>query len=218
MHLTSLDENVLDYGYDITDGIYAICSTPMFAAQPARFYSYAEHSCHAFDYTKENFDEILTLFKPLKSKKFDGIVTNNSLTDLTKKEILLFILMNYIAYPFLFAKIETHTNFKKNNARVLSGFLKSIGYDYKIYGSHENNACFTKAENLISYVYSKVTEEVIDENYYNKDARYMYYEPSDIIQMFISRFNEVAPFKLCLLNKSEATELLKYHLQRIKMV
>ena len=45
----------------------------------------------------------------------------------------------------------------------------------------------------------------------------MYYEPKDVVQMFISRFNQVAPFKLYLLYKSVATETLNYYLPKIKM-
>lgn len=209
MHLTSLDENVLDNGYDITDGIYAITLTPMYAGQTAKFYSYAEHSCHVFDYIKENMDDLLIKMKPK---------TNFSLIDLTKKEILLYSLMQYMAYPFLFAKIETHTNFERNNSRILSGFLRSVGHEYRVTGSGENNPCYTKAEKLIKYADEQVRMEVVQENYYNKDARYMYYEPCDILPMYISRFNEASNMKFYLLNKSEQTNILNYHLQKIKMI
>jgi hypothetical protein len=209
MHLTSLDENVLDNGYEITDAIYAISLTPMFAGQTAKVYTYAEHSCHIFDYIKENMDELLTIMKPK---------TNYSLIDLTKKQILLYSLMHYMAYPFLLAKIETHGNFERNNSRILSGFLKSIGHEYRTFGREENNPCYIKAEKVIKYAAEMVKKEVVDENYYNKDARYMYHEPCDVLPMFISRFNEVSDMKFYLLNKSIQTDILNYHLQKIKML
>lgn len=52
--------NDCEVNYNITDGIHAICMTPMFAGQTSKFYSYAEHSCHMFDYITENLEEIFT--------------------------------------------------------------------------------------------------------------------------------------------------------------
>ena len=50
--------NDCEVNYNITDGIHAICMTPMFAGQTSKFYSYAEHSCHMFDYITQDLRNI----------------------------------------------------------------------------------------------------------------------------------------------------------------
>lgn len=206
--------NDCEVNYNITDGIHAICMTPMFAGQTSKFYSYAEHSCHIFDYITENLEEIFTELSKNNPEMSD---TRKSIFDLSKKDIQLYSLISYMAHPFLFATIGNYTSFTRNRSHILSAFLRGIGHNYKVHGGEENNPCYYKAKGIIEYADKQITKEVIDENYYNKDARYMYYEPKDVVQMFISRFNQVAPFKLYLLNKSVATETLNYYLPKIKM-
>ncbi len=78
--------NDCEVNYNITDGIHAICMTPMFAGQTSKFYSYAEHSCHMFDYITENLEEIFTELSKNNPEMSD---TRKSIFDLSKKDILL---------------------------------------------------------------------------------------------------------------------------------
>lgn len=207
--------SVNEDNYNITDGIHAICITPMFAGQTAKFYSYGEHCCHIFDLLSENFNEMISEISNNGQEVSD---TRKSIFDLSKKDILLYALMSHMAEPFLLATIEIYTNYERNKSRILSAFLRGVGHDYKIRGNESNNPCYFKAIELIEYANKQIIKEVVDENYYNKDAKYMYYEPKDVVQMFISRFNKVAPFQLYLLNTSEAAATLNYYLPKIRMV
>lgn len=196
--------DVLSVDIDIVNGISAVCNTPMFAAQTVKPYYYGEHSCHMNDYIKENFDELIEMFSKDKLGRPDSRI---SLLDLKKSEILLFSLMHYMAYPFLLASIENFESFHVNNSRLLGAFFRGVGFCYDDY---------LKCMKLIKYVDKQIKKD-IDNEYYNKDAKYMYYEPLDVAQMFISRFNDVAPFSLYLLNQREVENHLLRYLPTIKM-
>lgn len=196
--------DVLSVDLDVVNGIHAICNTPMFAGQTIKPYYYGEHSCYIYDYIDNNFDELIERFSVDNTGRSDYRV---SLLDLTKKQILLFSLMKYMAYPFLLTSIEKITNFKTNNSRILGAFHRGVGNCYDDY---------IKCKKLISYA-DKEVQKSIDFQYYNKDARYMFHNPVVVGKMFITRFNKVAPFSLYMLSQFEIDNQLLTYLPTIKM-
>lgn len=202
----------------IEDGIHGICNTAMFAGQTIKFYSYAEHSIHIHDYIVENFDELIEKFSVVRMGCGGSpiVSTQISLLDLKKSEILLYSLMHFMAYPFVFTSMQNLTTFTRTNSRILGAFLRGIGHSYKIVDSEANNPCYRKAKRLIEFVNAEAVKDV-ELEYNNKDAKYMYFEPCDVLEMYISRFNKVSPIKVFTLNKTAEHQNNTKHLPKIKI-
>jgi hypothetical protein len=198
--------NVVDKEIDVVNGIYAVCNQPMFAGQTVKFYSYAEHSCHIYDYINENFDELMEKF----SKNVNGFHNPSAyILSLTKKSILLYSLLYNMPHPLLFPFMGNfkETSYGINIIRIRGAILRGLGH---------NKNDFNVALPLIEYV-DKIMQKDLMDDYYNKDAKYMYHEPADVVLMFISRFNQCAPYQLYLLNKCETTQHLTRYVQAIRI-
>lgn len=186
--------------YNIIDGIYALSLTPMYAGQTIKFYSLGEHSCHIFDYVYNNWDPLIKRFTEGRSPKI-------KLLDLSRRSILLYCLFRYMAHPFMLVTVDRITQPKETNNRIISSFLRHIGHSYHDY---------MKADPIISYADEQI-KDMVHANYSNRDAYGMYFDPTEVTGMIISRWNSVAPYGLYTLNKSEATTNIKFYLPKVKI-
>ena len=85
-------------------------------------------------------------------------------------------------HPLLFPFMGNfkETSYGINIIRIRGAILRGLGH---------NKNDFNVALPLIEYV-DKIMQKDLMDDYYNKDAKYMYHEPADVVLMFIAGFNQ----------------------------
>lgn len=171
--------NVQDGDISILDVVHALPVFPMMGAQTKRFYSMAEHSVNMYDYFEMYCNDVITKFdKSMKKEK--ARENSNSIADIKKRHLRLFMLLHYAPYPFLTEIAGCFSSFAYHYPRILASIAHHIGLDYT-----DMKLC----SGMMEYVNKEVKLSVYSSFNANSD-KYLFKQPHEAQEDFICRFNK----------------------------
>lgn len=171
--------NVQDGDISILDVVHALPVFPMMGGQTKRFYSMAEHSVNMYDYFEMYCDEVIAKFDK-SVKKIKARENSNSIADIKKRHLRLFMLLHYAPYPFLTEIAGCFSSFAYHYPRILASIGHHVGLNYT-----DMKLCY----DMLEYVNKEVKKSIYSSFNSNSD-KYLFKQPYQAQEDFISRFNK----------------------------